>query len=246
MCGRFALTSSALTLGKQLNTDIRITLKQRFNIAPSQKVLVVRVHPRQNKRESTFLRWGLIPSWADDPSIGSRLTNARAETAATKPSFRTSFRRQRCLIPANGFYEWSNMHGRKQPHYIRLQSNEPFAFGGLWDTWARDGEKRETCTILTCSANALMKPIHPRMPVVIQPHRFDTWLDPTQTDAAALSQDLHTFPSESTAIYPVSNHVNNVQHDDSRCQEQCLATTKTNTVKTRQSYSANQLFLFDR
>ncbi len=240
MCGRFALTSNASTLSTQLGTDIHITLPPRFNIAPTQKVLVIRVRPHQQRREPVFLKWGLIPSWADDPSIGARLTNARAETAATKPSFRTSLRRQRCLIPADGFYEWANINGKKQPYYIRLESKEPFALGGLWDTWERKGEKIETCTILTCSANTLMQPLHPRMPVVIQPHRFDTWLEPTQIDAAAVSQDLHPFPKERTALYPVSDYVNNVQHDDSRCQEQI------NHVKTTQSYPANQLFLFDR
>ena len=239
MCGRFALTSNASTLSAQFDTEVFVTLTPRFNIAPSHQILAIRTRNHHQRREPVLLKWGLVPSWADDPSIGARLTNARAETAATKPSFRTSFYRQRCLIPADGFYEWSNIDGKKQPYYIHLQPNEPFALGGLWDTWERKGVKMETCTILTCSANQAVQHIHPRMPVVIQPERYDAWLEPSQIDTAAVFQDLQPFPKERTATYPVSDFVNNVRHDDSRCQVQI------NPAKATQTYSANQLYLFD-
>lgn len=240
MCGRFALTSNASTLSKQFDANIFVTLTPRFNIAPSQRILVLRTRNHHQRREPVLLKWGLVPSWAKDQSIGARLTNARSETAFTKPSFRDSFRRRRCLIPATGFYEWTTLGKRKQPHYVRLTSNEPFGIGGLWDVWEQNGNTIETCAILTCDANQAMQHLHPRMPVVIQPERYDAWLDPSQIDAAAVFQDLHPFPETRTAIYPVSDYVNNVHHGDSRCQEQI------DPAKTSQSCPANQLSLFDR
>jgi putative SOS response-associated peptidase YedK len=240
MCGRFALTSDESGICEYFRVNLSSPIKPRFNIAPSQKLLVIRLHSETHEHTSSLVRWGLIPSWAKDQSIGARLTNARSETACTKPSFRDSFRRRRCLIPATGFYEWSTLGGKKQPYYVRLTTNEPFGIGGLWDVWEQNGDRIETCTVLTCDANQAMQHLHPRMPVVIQPERYDAWLDPSQTDAAAVFQDLHPFPEERTAIYPVSEYVNNVHHEDSRCQEQI------DPAKTSQSCPANQLSLFDR
>ena len=240
MCGRFALTSDESHICKHFRVNLSTPIKPRFNIAPAQKLLVIRLQSETHEHTSSLVRWGLIPSWAKDQSIGALLTNARSETAFTKPSFRDSFHRRRCLIPATGFYEWSTLGKRKQPYYVRLTTNEPFGIGGLWDVWEQNGDRIETCSILTCDANQAMQHLHPRMPVVIQPERYDAWLDPSQTDAAAVFQDLHPFPEERTAIYPVSDYVNNVHHEDSRCQEQI------DPAKTSQPWPANQLSLFDR
>ena len=245
MCGRFALTSNASTLSAQFETEVFVTLTPRFNIAPSHQILAIRTRNHRQRREPVLLKWGLIPSWADDPSIGARLTNARAETAATKPSFRTSFCRQRCLIPADGFYEWSTIDGKKQPYYIQLQANEPFALGGLWDTWERKGEKIETCTILTCSANQAMQYLHPRMPVVIQPERYNAWLDPA-TELTDLPQDLLPFSNETTAISPVSDYVNDVRHDGIRCQQQFSDSNPAHAMHNAQLPVASQKRLFEK
>ena len=245
MCGRFALTSNASTLNAQFDTEVFVTLTPRFNIAPSHQILAIRTRSHHQRREPVLLKWGLVPSWADDPSIGARLTNARAETAATKPSFRTSFYRQRCLIPADGFYEWSNIDGKKQPYYIHLQPNEPFALGGLWDTWERKGVKMETCTILTCSANQAMQHLHPRMPVGIQPERYDAWLDPA-TELKDCSQDLLPFPKETTVIFPVSDYVNDVRHDDVRCQQQFSDGNPAHAMHNAQLPTASQKLLFEK
>ena len=257
MCGRFALTTNASTLSVQFDTNVHITLTPRFNIAPSQKILVIRVHPQQQtkqqtqqqtqqqKRESASLQWGLIPSWADDPSIGARLTNARAETAATKPSFRDSFRRRRCLIPAHGFYEWTTSEKRKQPYFIRLISNKPFGIGGLWDSWEDNGERIETCTILTCAANQAMQHLHQRMPVVIQPDRYNAWLSPA-TELTDLSQDLLPFSDETTAISQVSDYVNDVRHDSIRCQTPYSDSNQAKVMHNAQLPTASQKLLFQK
>ena len=246
MCGRFALTSNAAIISRNFSTDISHSFKARFNIAPSQKVLVIRVRPHRTEREAVFLKWGLIPSWAREPTIGALLVNARAETAAIKPSFKTSFRQQRCLIPADGFYEWGNNAGIKQAYYIQLRSREPFGFGGLWETWGQGRERIETCTILTCHANSLMQPIHQRMPVVIQPNRFDSWLHSDQTRMTEISKDLHTLSAANTVIRPVSEYVNDVRHDDTRCQTPCEHIKQPNLPRDNPPFAASQKFLFNR
>ena len=245
MCGRFALTSNESTLRERFKTNIPITLTRRFNIAPSQKILVLRTRSHQASRESALLTWGLIPSWSHDQSIGARLTNARSETARTKPSFRDSFHGRRCLIPADGFYEWTASQNRKQPYYIRLSSHRPFGIAGLWDCWGSDGERIETCTILTCDANDVMNHLHPRMPVVIKPERYDAWLD-SATPVSELSQDLFPFSAETTVISPVSDYVNNVRHDDMRCQQEHSDPDQTCATRNIEIRIANQKLLFDK
>ena len=158
MCGRFTLRSSPQAVAEAFGLAAAPDLLPRFNIAPGQPVAVVRQKPQAEERELTFLRWGLIPAWADDPSIGDRLANARSETAATKPSFRRALRSRRCLVVADGFYEWQRSNGRKQPYFIGLQSDRPFGLAGLGERWER-GEPVESCTILTTDANELMQPI---------------------------------------------------------------------------------------
>lgn len=194
-------------------------LEPHFNIAPSQSVAVVREQPETHQRELALLRWGLIPFWADDPSIGNRMANARSETAATKPSFRRAFRSKRCLVVADGFYEWQKKDGKKQPYYIRLKNGQPFGIAGLWERWDKEGTSIETCTILTTDANDLMMPIHDRMPVIIPPDQFDIWLDPAVHDEKVLSKMLRPFASENLTAYPISTLVNNARNDVAACIE---------------------------
>jgi putative SOS response-associated peptidase YedK len=194
-------------------------LLPRFNIAPSQAVAVVRQQPRAEGRELALLRWGLIPAWADDPSIGNRLANARSETATTKPTFRKAFRSRRCLVVADGFYEWQKVNGRKQPYFIGLQSDRPFGLAGVWERWEKGDEPVESCTILTTDANELMQPIHERMPVILPPDQYDLWLDPRCQDSEKLAKLLLPFPTEGMLAYRVSALVNNARNDVPQCVE---------------------------
>ncbi|MCH7813503.1 MAG: SOS response-associated peptidase, partial [Planctomycetes bacterium] len=169
-------------------------------------------------RRLELLRWGLIPSWAKDPAIGARMINARSETAAEKPSFRAAFRRRRCLLPADGFYEWQRSGRVKQPYYIRLKHGPPFALAGLWEQWhSPDGSLVETCTILTTEPNELVKPLHNRMPVLLTPDVFDLWLDPAMTDPARIQPLLRPCPPEQMIAQPVTTHVNSPRNDDPAC-----------------------------
>jgi putative SOS response-associated peptidase YedK len=170
-------------------------LLPRFNIAPGQSVAVVREMPQAQDRQLAYLRWGLIPAWADDPSIGDRLANARSKTVATKPSFRRAFRSRRCLVVADGFYEWQKINGRKHPYFVGLQSDRPFGLAGLWERWEKHGEPVESCTILTTEANELMLPIHERMPVIIPPEQYGLWLDPRCQDTEKLAKLLRPYSS---------------------------------------------------
>jgi putative SOS response-associated peptidase YedK len=194
------------------------SLKPRFNVAPSQPVAAVRTSSPGGARELAFLRWGLIPSWAKDPSIGSRMINARAETVHEKPAFRNAFRRKRCLVPANGFYEWQRQERRKQPFYVRMRDERIFAFAGLWDRWeGEDGSVAETCAILTTAANAALVPVHDRMPVILEPGAYDRWLDLSSGDPASLAPLLVPFPPEEMVAFPVGLRVNDPSVDDEGC-----------------------------
>jgi putative SOS response-associated peptidase YedK len=194
-------------------------LLHRFNIAPGQTVAVVREMPQAQDRQLAYLRWGLIPAWADDPAIGDRLANARSETAATKPSFRRAFRSRRCLVVADGFYEWRRADGRKQPHFVGLKNDRPFGLAGLWERWEKGDDPVESCTILTTDANELMRPIHERMPVIIPPVQYGLWLDPRCQDTARLARLLRPYPSEDMLAYRVSTLVNNPGNDVPQCVE---------------------------
>jgi putative SOS response-associated peptidase YedK len=220
MCGRYTLKSRAEIIAETFGVQVPPTLPERFNIAPSQLVLAVREKPGSHERELVALKWGLVPFWADDPEIGNRMANARSETAATKPAFRSSFRARRCLIVADGFYEWQARDGKKQPYYIRLKSGQPFGIAGLWDRWDKQaGEPIESCTILTTDANDPMMAIHERMPVVIPPESFDTWLNPAEHDVVKLSRLLRPFHPDEMTAYPVSTLVNNAKQDSAKCVE---------------------------
>jgi putative SOS response-associated peptidase YedK len=218
MCGRFTLFEPDKVLSREFGVSGAPPLSPRYNIAPSQSVAAVRPVPEGSGRELALLRWGLIPSWSKDPAIGNRLINARAETAREKPSFRNAFKRRRCLIPANGFYEWQRLEHGKRPYFVRMRDERVFAFAGLWDRWESPDEGAvETCTILTTSANAMLAPIHDRMPVILPPGEYDRWLDPSLKDPDSLTPLLVPFPPEKMLAYPVSPRVNAPSADDKGC-----------------------------
>ena len=214
MCGRFSQTASPEIVAEQFAVSEPPLFKPRYNIAPSQSVAAIRIEPDTTTRKLVMLRWGLIPSWAKDPTIGSQCINAKAETVAEKPSFRSAFKKRRCLVVATGFYEWQVQGRTKQPMWIGLRSKRPFAFAGLWEHWKpAEGEPLETCTIITTEPNDLMTPIHNRMPVILAPTLYDQWLDPTFQQIDALKTLLRPYPSEELTAYPVSTLVNNPRND---------------------------------
>jgi len=242
MCGRFTLRTPLTVLIEHFDLDARgdrqlPLFTARYNIAPTQDILVVRHDPADGRRSAAMLRWGLIPSWSKDPGGGPPQINARSETLAEKPTFRTAYRRRRCLIPADGFYEWQPGAGgskaKKQPFYIHRPDNAPFAFAGLWERWAQPAAAGaaapaseashaapltiESCTIVTTTANNTLRELHDRMPVILAPNDYATWLDPRQEDPAALQYLLAPCGDEELIAEPVSTHVNKVANDDARC-----------------------------
>lgn len=192
-------------------------LAPRYNIAPTQGVAAVRTNPASGQREFSVLHWGLIPRWADDPSIGSRMLNARSETLASKPAFREAFKQRRCLIPADGFYEWQKQGTKKQPYLITRPDGQPFAFAGLWESWRREELKIESCTIITTEANRTLQAMHDRMPVILSPDDFEKWLDPERTDPAQLVDLLRPLPDDWLITTPVSSKVNKAGFDSPEC-----------------------------
>lgn len=217
MCGRFTLVTPEQDLAVQFNLPEIPDLKPRYNIAPTQLVAAVRVPGPVADRELVMLHWGLIPFWAKDPGLGARLINARSETVADKPAFRAAFRRRRCLVPADGFYEWQRQNG-KQPYFIRLRSGRPFAFAGLWERWKdSEGSVIESCTLLTTRPNELVRPLHNRMPVILDPHTYALWLDPEAQDVDVLRRLLAPYPSGEMDAYPVSRYVNSPRNEGPDC-----------------------------
>lgn len=218
MCGRFTLTVDPAQLATAFAASAppEAPLPPRYNIAPSQPVAVVANHAH---RVIEFFEWGLIPSWAKDPRIGQKMINARAETVAEKPSFRTALKKRRCLILADGFYEWQRLEKAAQPMYIQMRDGAPFALAGLWETWADPELKapRYTCTIITTTPNPLMAPIHNRMPVILPPTAYDTWLTPGDLPAAEAQALLQPYDAALMRAYPVSQLVNNPRTDRPEC-----------------------------
>ncbi len=206
MCGRYTLSADPEVLRSHFDLGEVPALPPRFNIAPSQEAPLIRQGPEH--RELALARWGLVPFWAKGPKTRYRMINARAETVATKPAFRHAFRRRRCLVPADGFYEWQARPGGKQPYYFRLIGQAVFAFAGLWERWEGEEETLESFTIIVTDANALVRPIHDRMPVILDPADYMRWLDPGYRDSAALRQLLLPYPPERMTGYPVSTRVN--------------------------------------
>ena len=228
MWGRFGLAKPEKLDPKTIGADEweQYTLLPRFNIAPSQDVAVVLeiVREEGGRRVLTTARWGLIPHWAEDPSIGDRLINARADTVAQKPAFRAAFKRQRCLIPADVFYEWED-RGKgspRQPYAIRRRDGAPFCFAGLWEEWRPKGDETAepllTCAIITTDANGVMAAFHHRMPVILAPSDYGRWLDPG-TPLEEVTALLKPAPDDWLEAYPVSQYVNNPRHDDPRTLE---------------------------
>ena len=204
MCGRYSLHSNPEVVALQFGLESVPDFAPRYNIAPAADVLIVK------QDGASIARWGLIPRWAKDPALGLKLNNARAETLSAKGSFRDAYFRRRCLIPANGFYEWKRTGQLKQPYYIRPANDELFAFAGLWETW----QGIDTCTVITTEANITMASIHDRMPVLIAPQDYAAWLDPAQRDANELMRFVRPYPAERMSAYRVSPRVSKPDNDD--------------------------------
>ncbi|MFV0445687.1 MAG: SOS response-associated peptidase [Planctomycetaceae bacterium] len=224
MCGRYNLRTTPAELAEVFGVAAATAPQQlllRYNIAPTQSVVAIRQQESDHttQREVTVLQWGLIPSWSKDPKIGSRMINARSETAAEKPSFRAAFKRRRCLIPASGFYEWDQHTQPKQPYHITPTRGGLMAFAGLWERWSPPGsEPLETCTILTTGATGTLSPIHDRMPVILPPEQFDQWLN-AESPADKLQSLLLPATEDLLELTPISTTVNNVRHAGPECIE---------------------------
>jgi putative SOS response-associated peptidase YedK len=217
VCGRFTQASPGEVIAELFDLPEVPRLAPRWNIAPTQPVGAVRTGAG-GARELVELHWGLIPSWAKERSVGARMINARAETVAEKPAFRAALRARRCLIVADGFYEWRKTGARKQPHFIRLRDGRPFAFAGLWERWAAGPDEAvESCVIVTTTPNELLAPIHDRMPVILAPSDFAGWLDPGTRDASRVLPLLRPHPADEMEAYPVGLRVNNPGNDDPSC-----------------------------
>ena len=219
MCGRYTLSTPVEKLAEEFGLVGQLPdLQPSYNVAPTREVPAV-VSGGEGRR-MVMLRWGLIPSWADDPGIGSRMINARSETVAEKPSFRRAFKKSRCLMLADGFYEWRKENGGKQPYYVRMKSGQPFAFAGLWESWNKgEGDEIHSCAIITTDANDLMREIHHRMPVIMPPEYYELWLEPAVREPERLLPLLEPYPAAEMEAYPVSRRVNSPSNDEPGCVE---------------------------
>lgn len=220
MCGRFTLTVDAHQIREAFPwVTVPEELQPRYNMAPSQPIAVI---PNDGKNELTYYSWGLVPFWAKDPSIGNRMINARAETLDEKPSFKNAFRRRRCLVLADGFYEWKAEPGTKTktPMYIHLKDQRPFTFAGLWERWnPPDGSELLSCTIITTEPNQLVADLHNRMPVILPEDKYTLWLETGEVDTKELKSILVPYPPEEMSYYPVSTYVNNPANESPICIE---------------------------
>lgn len=219
MCGRYAQRTDPKRLAKEFKVAEVPEVEPRYNIAPTQAILGV--VEASGGREMKFYKWGLIPSWAKDKSMGARLINARSETIQEKPSFRDAFKKRRCIIPADGFYEWKRTDGKKQPFFFRMQDERPFGFAGLWDQWkGTDGEVINSCTILTTEANEVLRPVHDRMPVILHPEEYSLWLEADVRERESLIELLRPYPAEEMVGYPVSASINSPRNQGAELIEQ--------------------------
>ena len=221
MCGRFTLLTPASELSALFDGLRFPTFQPRYNICPTQPVISVRI--RDDEKEVVPLRWGLVPSWSKDLKIGARMINARSETVAVKPSFRSAFKSRRCLVIANGFYEWKKEGKAKQPYYISRSDDQPFCLAGLWESWTDksipNAKPVESCTVLTTTANEIMAPLHDRMPVILDQEDFDFWLDPKFNDREQLESLLVPYAADELQTYPVDTIVNKASNDTPKCIE---------------------------
>ena len=216
MCGRYRLTKRKQLVEEHFDVAHEDgDWVPRYNIAPTQPVAVVRQHPKEPGRKLSMLRWGLIPSWAKDASGSARMINARSETAATLPAFRDAMKSRRCLIPADGFYEWKKNGNVRQPYCFEVNNGNLFAFAGLWDRWKNaNGEWIRSCLILTTTSNAVTAPVHDRMPVILDANDYDLWLDPGMNNRAVAAELLKPFDARRMRSYPISAQINNANRDD--------------------------------
>jgi putative SOS response-associated peptidase YedK len=220
VCGRTFLTNLIEELAEEFGVEALPALPLRYNIAPGQDVLAVRVHPETGRRGFSMLRWGLVPWWAKDTKSTRPLVMARAETAPQRPAFRDAFRSRRCLLPASGFYEWRRSGRARQPFVIRMKDRRPFGIAALWDRWKTpDGSRLETCAVLTTSANETVAPVHDRMPAILDRGDFEAWLDPGREDVVELQGLLRPYAAGAMEAYPASTRVNRVEVDDPSCLE---------------------------
>ena len=216
MCGRFTFAISPELLAEIFGSSILEDHEPHYNIAPTQQVLVIRRNGDGNR--GSMMRWGLIPSWAKEPAIGNRMINARCETVHEKPAFRAAIRFRRCVIPANGFYEWREEGGKKHPLYISMKDGSIMGFAGIWDHWKTpDGETLESCSILTTNSNPLIQPIHDRMPVILHPEEYELWLDRDITNPEKLKPLYQPYPADLLDMCRVSSLVNNPRNDSPAC-----------------------------
>lgn len=219
MCGRFVRQSDIDAYAKLLQAEVNSNLEPGYNIAPTQDILVARVD-QNGTRELVSLRWGLVPGWSKGPDNRYSMINARADTIASKPAYRNAFKQRRCLIAADGFYEWrkQEQNRAKQPYYIHLARQKPFAMAGVWEIWrGDDDEVIQSCAIITTDANELVADIHDRMPVILAPKDYTAWLDPAMRDVEALGEMLKPFPAGRMAAYPVSTRVNSPANNSPDC-----------------------------
>jgi putative SOS response-associated peptidase YedK len=218
MCGRYTLITGGDQVAEQFLLDFVPVLTPRYNIAPTQAVAMVRQPDPAGPRQLAWVRWGLIPSWATDPAIGNRLINARSETVAEKPSFRSALRQRRCLVLADGFFEWQAEGRKKRPFWFRRRDGRPFGLAGLWERWqGPDRQPVESCTVLTTEANEVVRPVHDRMPVFLDPADQARWLDPSQKQAGPLLPLLRPCPAADLVATEVSPRVNDPRHDGPDC-----------------------------
>ncbi|HEX9743415.1 MAG TPA: SOS response-associated peptidase [Nitrospiraceae bacterium] len=218
MCGRFTLATPAEIVAEFFELTEAPALPPRYNIAPTQPVVAIVIARASARRELRNLRWGLVPSWAKDPKAGGSMINARAETLTEKPAFREVFRRQRCLVIADGFYEWMKLERRKQPYYIRMANDNPFAFAGLWDHWeGADAAPIDSCTVVTGEPNELVRDLHDRMPAILDRSHYDRWLDPRNEDVEELQAMLRPYPAAKMKAFPVSSLVNSPANNEPGC-----------------------------
>lgn len=218
MCGRYKLTSSAEEFRELFGLAEIHRVAPRYNIAPTQPIEIVRLRPETSIREMQPVVWGLIPPWCTDVSTASKMINARAETLHQKPSYKNPLKRRRCLVPADGFYEWKKVKGGKQPYLIQRADGKPFAFAGLWEVWhGPNGEEIESCTIVTTEAIKSIRELHDRMPVIMPPELYDKWLDRSCENCDELVKLLMSAPPQELKVTPVSKAVNDVRNDSPEC-----------------------------
>lgn len=219
MCGRYTLRARLNQLLQIFAAESTIEITPRYNVAPTQTVPVLRLDQQSNTREIVLMKWGLIPSWAKDAAIGHKMINARSETVDEKPAYRAAFKRRRCLVLADGFFEWQKQGSKKQPYLFQKKGGTPYGYAGLWETWKHGDQPIESCTIITTQANELVEDVHDRMPVILQDRHHENWLNHEYDHIERLKAMLEPYPANKMERYPVSSMVGSPQNDKPECVE---------------------------